>query len=151
MEFPFRDGKGSRAALGGAPREQGGVAREQRASTGEHRGSIEGTRGSTGGAWWSAEGAEREHEAVQERSMWEPEIGFLHLSLSCLLLLLCCPEFATSYRILFGYYLKASIFTPNSMLIQCEIVERIQQAIDSLPGQVLKNIVEETLKLLDFW
>lgn len=37
------------------------------------------------------------------------------------------------------------------MLMQCEIVERIQQAIDSLPGQVLKNIVEETLKLLDFW
>ena len=79
--------------MGGAPREQGGAVREQWASTGEHRGS---TREHGG----SAEGASREHEAVQGRSRWEPEMGFLHLSLTCLLMLFYYLDFATSYRIL---------------------------------------------------
>ena len=49
---------------------------------GEHGGASrehEGTRGST-------EAAEKEHEAVQGRSRWEPEVDFLHLGLSCILL-----------------------------------------------------------------
>lgn len=43
IKLPFRDGKGSRAALEGVPR--------------EYRGSIE-------GAWGTTEGAPGEHEGV---------------------------------------------------------------------------------------
>ena len=62
----------------------------------EHKGALREHEGAQG----SAEGAEREHKAVQGRSKWEPEVTFLHLGLSCLLMLFCCLDFATSNRIL---------------------------------------------------
>ena len=46
--MPFSSGRGSRAALEGAPREQGGTAREHggaRGSTGEHWGAASEQRG----------------------------------------------------------------------------------------------------------
>jgi len=61
LELPFSFGKGSRAALEGAAREQGGVPREQGGVAGEHRGS------------------KREHyRAVQGRSTLEPELAALY-------------------------------------------------------------------------
>jgi len=57
--LPFRDGKGSRAALEGAAREQGGALREHRGSKGEHYGAMQG------------------------RSRWEPKMGPLAFGLSC--------------------------------------------------------------------
>ena len=68
---------GSRITLPGRGREQGCFRGSTKGAMSEHRGTTEGARGSTGGA-------EREHEAVQGRSRWEPEVDFLYLGLSCL-------------------------------------------------------------------
>jgi len=55
--LPCRDGKGSRAALGGAAREHKGAAREQRGSSEGARRSMGEHRGSTGGARRLSKGA----------------------------------------------------------------------------------------------
>ena len=49
-----------------------------------HRGAPREHEGALGEHWGSTGGAEREHEAVQGRSRWEPEVDFLYLGLSCL-------------------------------------------------------------------
>jgi len=65
--LPFSIGKGSRAALEGAAREQGGAAREQGGAAREQ-----------GRAAREQGGAAREYYGVvQGRSRWEPELAAL--------------------------------------------------------------------------
>ena len=62
-------------ACPGREREQGRFKGEHRGSKGAQQGSTERERGSIEGAEGSTGAAEREHEVVQGRSRWEPEMA----------------------------------------------------------------------------